>query len=59
MTKKYFAQPEMMVVNISKRDIIVTSPEIPNGDPGSANNAEAPGLRNIFDPSNDWATAGY
>ena len=26
MTKKIFAQPEMMVVGINKQDIIVTSP---------------------------------
>ena len=48
MTKKIFAQPEMMVVNIIKNDIITDS--LPVGDPGSANNAEAPGQRGVFDP---------
>ena len=43
--KKIFAQPEMMVVKLHKSDIIVTSPEVPMGDPGNAGDAEAPGMR--------------
>ena len=46
--KKIFAQPEMMVVNIKNNDIVTES--IPTGDPGSANDAEAPGRRGLFDP---------
>ena len=48
MTKKIFAQPEMMVVEIKQNDIIATS-QLGIGDAGSANDAEAPGLRNLFD----------
>lgn len=46
MNKKLYAQPELAVVNINKHDIIVTSdPVIPTGGEGSANDAEAPGMR--------------
>ena len=47
MTKKIFAQPEMMVVRIKQNDIIATS-ELGFGAAGSANEAEAPELRNMF-----------
>ena len=47
MTKKIFAQPEMMVVRIKQNDIIATS-ELGISGEGSANDAEAPGLRNMF-----------
>ena len=50
MTKKYFAQPEMMVVNISKKDIIATSdPNAPlSEDPVDPVSANAP-ERTIWD----------
>lgn len=54
--KKIFAQPEIMVVNVKNNDIVTES--IPVGDPGSANNAEAPGMRNIFESYNSW-NEGY
>ncbi|MBQ7672238.1 MAG: hypothetical protein IJS49_04085 [Paludibacteraceae bacterium] len=54
--KKIFAQPEMMVVNVKRNDIITDS--IPM-DPSSTNMLEsgeilAPGQRGVF----DW-DAGY
>lgn len=52
MTKKIFAQPEMMVVGISKNDVIATSFNVYSdqtiSDPGQI---KAPGMR-------DW-DAGY
>ena len=51
---KKYENPMLQVVSINKNDIIATSePTIPVGVSGSANNAEAPGMR-IF----DW-DAGY
>ena len=55
--KKIFAQPEMMVVNVVKNDIITDSLPM---DPNSENKLGtdeilAPGMRGIFDPYN----AGY
>ena len=45
MTKKYNS-PMLNVVSIKRSDIIATSNEyVPMGDPGSANDAEAPGMR--------------
>ena len=54
MTKKIFAQPEMMVVGISKQDIIVTSPSYEGkeaGDKGGDGTGlgYAPGQRSVFD----------
>ncbi len=46
MTKKIFAQPEIMVVNIKNNDIVTES--IPVGEDGDASKAEAPGMR-MFD----------
>lgn len=61
MTKKIFAQPEMMVVNICKNDIIATSGEGVasgnklGGEYLSTDVSYAPGQRGIFDPYD----AGY
>ena len=58
MTKKMFAQPEMMVVNVRNIDIVTASPDAPLG--GSQNNdvALGAGLRGLFDPDDSWDT-GY
>ena len=56
MTKKYNS-PMLQVVSIKKNDVIVTSPTL-----GADYNGEtilAPGVRGIFDPSEEWANAGY
>lgn len=45
MSKKYNS-PMLNIVSIKRSDIIATSNEyVPMGDPGSANDAEAPGMR--------------
>ena len=49
MTKKYNS-PMLQVVSINQNDIIATSTTtLGIGASGSAINAEAPGLRNVFD----------
>ena len=49
MTKKYNS-PMLQVVSIKKSDVIATSTTtLGIGASGSAINAEAPGLRNVFD----------
>ena len=53
MNMKKYENPMLQVVSINKNDIIATSEQIPVGVSGSANNAEAPGMR-VF----DW-DAGY
>ena len=53
MTKKYYAQPEMMVVNVKSNDIITDS--IPtNNNPQNGLVGNAPGQRGL----DDW-DAGY
>lgn len=57
MTKKIFAQPEMMVVNVKRNDIITSSTEKMGmlGDYNSSNvTIAAPGQRGL----DDW-DAGY
>ena len=44
MTKKYNT-PMLQVVGISRNDIIATSDAVTLGAPGSASEAEAPGMR--------------
>ena len=58
MTKKMFAQPEMLVVKMIKNDIITDS--VPtNNNPQDNLVGNAPGLRTVFDPDDAWSTAGY
>lgn len=58
MTKKYYAQPEMMVVNVKSNDIITDS--IPtNNNPQNGLVGNAPGQRGLFDSDDSWANAGY
>ena len=56
MTKKY-VNPMLQIVSISKNDIIATSDFGSGTKSGSA--ACAPDRFNVFDPSDDWANAGY
>ena len=56
MTKKVFAQPELTVVYVKRNDIITDSVPV-NGS--QANEAALAPMRGIFDPSDDWANAGY
>ena len=57
MTKKIFAQPEMMVVKVIKNDIITDSLPMDATEGNKLGSGEilAPELRGIFDPYN----AGY
>ena len=59
MTKKIFAQPEMMVVYVKNNDIITDSQDAPLGGSQDNDKSLAPGLRGIFDPYTDWQNAGY
>ena len=56
MTKKIFAQPEMMVVNMKHNDIVTTSdPKYFNNQSTNATSGNlAPGMRGL----DDW-DAGY
>ena len=54
--KKYFENPMLQVVSINKKDIIATSELGKRGETGTI---LAPELRGVFDPSDDWANAGY
>ena len=48
MTKKIFAQPEMMVVSIKKHDIVTDSVSLGQISSGSFD-ADAPGRRDAWD----------
>lgn len=54
--KKNFEQPELMVVHMSNNDIVTISRSTTDYTGGTI---LAPELRGVFDPSDDWANAGY
>ncbi len=53
--KKVFEQPEMMVVNMKRNDIITMSD--PHETLGYGEFAS--GMRGMVDPDDSWANAGY
>lgn len=55
--KKIFARPTIEVVRINNNDIVTES--LFRGENVTSGNADAPSLRGFFDPSDDWANAGY